>query len=89
MKAIYNEQTRELIIKGYDIQDFQTVIPEDYTVEDYWDTVIGKDGNMLYDINLFNYGENFHLQYVNLVDDNEGGLQCGDNYQLADLTVLI
>ena len=89
MKATYNEQTRELIVKADDIKDFQTIIPKHFQDEDYWDTVIGKDGNMLYDINLFNYGENFHLQYVNLVDDNEGGLICGDDYKLADLTVLI
>lgn len=89
MKATYNEHTRELIVKGDDIQDFQTIIPKLLQAEDYWDTVVGKDGNMLYDINLFSYGEKFHLQYVNLVDDNEGGLICGDNHQLADLTVLI
>jgi hypothetical protein len=87
MRATYNTQTKELIVKGDDIQDFQTIIETDE--QDYWDTVKGKDEQPLYDINLFDYGDNFHLQYVNLVDDNEGGLQCSDNYQLANLTVLI
>ncbi len=87
MIATYNPQTKELIVKGDEIQDFQTIIETDE--QDYWDTVKGNEGLPLYDINLFDYGQCYHLQYVNLVDDNEGGLQCGDNYQLASLTILI
>jgi hypothetical protein len=88
MKATYNQETRELIVTSEEIEKFKIIIPSQCDVNDYWNTVTGRDGIMLYDINLFDYGEGFELQYVNLVDDSDGGLECGDDYQLADLTVI-
>lgn len=88
MKATYNIETGELIIQGEDIQKLIVNVPDDQK-EDYWNTVKGLDGKYLYDINLFNYGEETHLQYVNLVDDGDGGLECGDDYQLADLEITL
>ena len=88
MKATYNQETRELIVTSEELEKFQIIIPSQCDDKDYWNTVKGKDGDMLYDINLFDYDEGFQLQYVNLVDDFDGGLECGDDYQLADLTVI-
>lgn len=88
MKAVYNTLTRELIVTSEEISDFKIIISRNCDVQDYWNTVKGRDGDMLYDINLFDYGEGTHLQYVNLVDDGDGGLECGDDYQLADLTII-
>lgn len=88
MKGTYNPVTRELIVIGEEIKDFKTIINQTDYDSDYWDTVIGLDGNMLYDINLFEYGEGYKLQYVNLADDGIGNLIIGDNYLLADLIVV-
>lgn len=88
MKAVYNTLSRELIVTSEEIIDFKIIISRNCDVQDYWNTVKGLDGNMLYDINLFDYGEGTYLQYVNLVDDGDGGLECGDNYQLADLIII-
>lgn len=88
MKGTYNPVTRELIVTGEEIKDFKTIINQTLDDSDYWDTVVGLDGNMLYDINLFEYGEGYKLQYVNLVDDGIGGLECGDNYLLGYLIVI-
>ena len=87
MKATFDLTTRELIVESEEILSFKVVVPR-YEEEDYWDTVIGRDGNVLYDINLYNYGEKLHLQYVDLVTDDDGELTCGDNYQLGSLTVI-
>ena len=88
MKGTYNPVTRELILTGEEIRDFKTTINQTLDDSDYWDTVVCLDGDMLYDINLFEYGEGYKLQYVNLVDDGIGNLDIGDNYLLGDLIVI-
>jgi hypothetical protein len=87
MKVTYNLTTRELVVIGDDILKFIAIVPESQE-EDYWNTVMGLDGNMLYDINLFDYGDGICFQYVNLVDDGRGGLECGDNYKGCDINFL-
>jgi hypothetical protein len=87
MKATYDLTTRELIVESEEIITLTVVVPQDQE-EDYWNTVKGKDGAMLYDINLFDYGDYLQLQYVDLVTDDDGELTCGDNYQLGSLTVI-
>ena len=87
MEAIYNIKTRQLSIIGGGILPFRVNVPQDQE-DDYWNTVNDLRGAPLYDINLFNYGEETNLQYVNLVDDGDGGLECGDDYQLAELTII-
>lgn len=86
MKATYDLTTRELIVESEEIISFKAIVPQDQE-EDYWNTVKGKDGAMLYDINLFDYGEELQLQYVDLVTDDHGELTCGDNYRLGELIV--
>lgn len=87
MKATYNLETRVLVVTSEDTLDFKAIVPRDQE-EDYWNTVLDLCGEPLYDINLFDYGEETNLQYVNLVDDGDGGLECGDEYQLAELTII-
>lgn len=84
MKVTYNLTTRELVVTGDEILKFVAIVPEDQE-EDYWNTVMGLDGNMLYDINLYDYGDGIYFQYVNLIDDESGGLTCGDDYQGCDI----
>jgi hypothetical protein len=86
MTATYDITTGELIVHGEEIISFMAIVPKEQE-EDYWNTVRGRDGDMLYDINLFDYDNGLQLQYVNLVTDDHGELTCGDDYRLAELVV--
>ena len=87
MKAVYNTISKELVVTGEEIQDFKVIIPQDQE-EDYWNTVKDMEGNYIYDINLYNYGDEIQFQYVNLIDDGDGGLECGDDYKSIELITI-
>lgn len=87
MKAVYNTTSKELIIKGEKIQDFKVIVPKDQE-KDYWNTVKDRAGNYIYDINLYIYEKERYLQYVNLIDDGGGGLECGDDYKSIELITI-
>lgn len=96
MKATYNLETRVLVVSGREILPFTAIVPENQFY-DYWDTVVGLDGNSLYDINIWfdhfddidhseNNPKNWQAQYVDLVGE-EDDIRVGDDYRQMELIV--
>lgn len=97
MKATYNLETRVLVVSGKEILPFTAIVPENEFYE-YWDTVVGLDGNSLYDINIWfdhfddtnhsiNNPKNWQAQYVDLVGEGDD-IRVGDDYRQLELTVI-
>jgi len=88
MEAIFNTKTKQLTITGTEIKDFDEIVPND-DEQDYWNCIYDKsNGNAIYDINLYIYHNQYNLQLVNLIDNNEGEIIMGHDYQTIQLTII-
>lgn len=88
MEAIFNTKTKQLYITDPEIKEFDEIVPADYE-QDYWNCLYDKsNGKAIYDINLYIYNNEYNLQSVNLIDNNEGEIIIGDDYKTIQLTII-
>ena len=88
MEAIFNTKTKQLFITDPEIKEFDEIVPAD-DEQDYWNCLYDKsNGKAIYDINLYIYNNEYNLQSVNLIDNNEGEIIIGDDYKTIQLTII-